>query len=92
MSLLLRALRFPFRLGGRLGDTLDQLKAAFGEWDARDETGRIYKTHEAYHLLVYCVCLFPDNQTIRYDIACYAARRGLVELRRYQQKTAAAFP
>lgn len=36
------------------------------------------KTHEAYHLLVYCVCLFPDNQTIRYDIACYAAQRGLV--------------
>lgn len=37
------------------------------------------KTHEAYHLLVDVVELFPDNQTIRYDIAVYAAQRGLVD-------------
>lgn len=37
------------------------------------------KTHEAYHLLVDVVELFPDNQTIRYDIAVYAAQRGLLE-------------
>jgi tetratricopeptide (TPR) repeat protein len=37
------------------------------------------RTHEAYHLLVDVVELFPDNQTIRYDIAVYAAQRGLLE-------------
>ncbi|MGV3771601.1 MAG: tetratricopeptide repeat protein [Verrucomicrobiales bacterium] len=37
------------------------------------------KTHLAYHLLVDVVELFPENQTIRYDIACYAAQRGLLE-------------
>jgi tetratricopeptide (TPR) repeat protein len=36
------------------------------------------KTHEAYHLLVDVVELFPDNQTIRYDIAVYAAQRELL--------------
>ena len=37
------------------------------------------KVHEAYHLLVDVVELFPENQTIRYDIAVYAAERGLIE-------------
>ena len=37
------------------------------------------RTHQAYHLLVDVVELFPGNQTIRYDIACYAAQRGLIE-------------
>jgi tetratricopeptide (TPR) repeat protein len=37
------------------------------------------RTHEAYHLLVDVVELFPDDQTIRYDIAIYAAQRGLLE-------------
>ena len=36
------------------------------------------RTHNAYHLLVDVVELFPDNQTIRYDIAVYAAQRGLL--------------
>jgi predicted Zn-dependent protease len=39
----------------------------------------IGRTHEAYHLLVDVVELFPDNQTIRYDIAVYAARRTLLD-------------
>ena len=36
------------------------------------------KVHEAYHLLVDVVELFPGNQTIRYDIAVYAAERDLL--------------
>ena len=37
------------------------------------------KVHEAYHLLVDVVELFPENQTIRYEIAVYAAERGLLQ-------------
>lgn len=37
------------------------------------------RTHEAYHLLVDVVELFPDNQTIRYDIAVYAVQRGMLD-------------
>ena len=36
------------------------------------------KTHVAYHLLVDVVELFLGNQSIRYDIAAYAAERGLL--------------
>lgn len=52
------------------------LTAWLGQGRALHELG---KTHQAYHLLVDVVELFPGNQTIRYDIACYAAQRGLVE-------------
>jgi tetratricopeptide (TPR) repeat protein len=51
------------------------LVAWLGQGRALHELG---KTHQAYHLLVDVVELFPGNQTIRYDIACYAAQRGLV--------------
>lgn len=52
------------------------LTAWLGQGRALHELG---KTHQAYHLLVDVVELFPGNQTIRYDIACYAAQRGLAE-------------
>ncbi len=57
----------------------EQLPKRLPGWLHR--TGALHKlgkTHEAYHLLVEVVEVFPDNQSIRYEIACYAAQRGLI--------------